>query len=339
MLSVQIIQPYNCITAKQIGMSNEPAKLSSPFSTGGGGHYFENNVQAVFVVLMLTGGAVPCIQILPIKQIKLQGKYAGYDTDDFIVFAESRDGRQKAKLLAQIKHSVSITENDQTFAEVIQAAWNDFQNPKIFDQATDKIALITGPLTAHDIDHARIILDWAKHSATAQEFLDKVKLGKFSAEPKREKLAAFRAQLKKANNGVDLLDDQFWQFLKSFHLLGFDLDVTSGVTMSLLNSHIAQFKCGDIAGTWSKVAKEVESFNKNAGTITLETISTEIKNAFSEHAPVSHMPTEFLDKIKAKEVIDFSKGETPDAVALASLLGSWNEKSDGDKEIIKRLVE
>lgn len=83
-------------------MSDEPAKLSNPFSTGGGGHNFENNVQAAFVILMLTGGVVPCLQPLPIKQIKLQGKYAGYDTDDFIVFAESRNGTQKAKLLAQI---------------------------------------------------------------------------------------------------------------------------------------------------------------------------------------------------------------------------------------------
>jgi len=111
------------------------------------------------------------------------------------------------------------------------------------------------------------------------------------------------------------------------------------MTMSLLNSHIAQFKCGDIAGTWAKVAKEVESFNKDAGTITLETISPEIRNSFSEHAPVSHMPAEFLEKTKTKEIIDLSKGKTPDAIALASLLGSWNEKSDGDKDIIKRLVE
>jgi len=91
-------------------MSDETSKLSNPFSTGGGGHNFENNVQAVFVVLMLTGGSIPCIPILPIIQIKLQGKYAGYETDDFIIFAGSKDGRQKAKLLAQIKHSVSITE-------------------------------------------------------------------------------------------------------------------------------------------------------------------------------------------------------------------------------------
>jgi hypothetical protein len=36
---------------------------------------------------MLTGCVVPCLQ-LPIKKIKLQGYYDGYNTDDFIAFVE-----------------------------------------------------------------------------------------------------------------------------------------------------------------------------------------------------------------------------------------------------------
>jgi hypothetical protein len=129
-------------------MSDEPAKLSNPFFTGGGGYNFENNVQSAFVVLMLSGGVVPCLPALPIKQIILQGKYAGYDTDDFIVFVESQDGKKKAKMLAQIKHSISFTENDSVFGEVMQSAWSDFHNNKIFDRETDAIALISGPLVA-----------------------------------------------------------------------------------------------------------------------------------------------------------------------------------------------
>src|ERR1051326_3569912 len=100
-------------------MSSELTKLSNPFSTGGGGNNFEHHVQSAFVVLMLTGGVVPCLQPWPIKKIKLQGKYAGYNTDDFIAFLENRNGGQKAKLLAQIKHSVGITASDETFANVM----------------------------------------------------------------------------------------------------------------------------------------------------------------------------------------------------------------------------
>lgn len=102
--------------------NREVKQLSNPFSTGAGGPRFENQVQTMFVLLMLTGGIVPCLPPFPIKKIKLQGRYDGYQTDDFIAFVEDETSEAKAKLLSQIKHSVNITENDPVFGEVIQAA-------------------------------------------------------------------------------------------------------------------------------------------------------------------------------------------------------------------------
>lgn len=102
--------------------------ISNPFSTGGGGVHFEAHVQASFVALMLTGGYVPCLPCGTINKIKLQGRFAGYQTDDLIVFVQDPSGGQ-CKLLGQVKHSVSITENDSTFAEVVRSAWQNFNNP------------------------------------------------------------------------------------------------------------------------------------------------------------------------------------------------------------------
>lgn len=79
---------------------------SNPFSTGGGGVNFETRVQAAFTVLMFTG---------TIQRIKLQGKYSGFNTDDFIVFVQHPETKAETKLLAQIKHAVSLTDNDQVF--------------------------------------------------------------------------------------------------------------------------------------------------------------------------------------------------------------------------------
>ena len=323
-------------------MSDEGTQLSNPFSTGGGGHNFENQVQAAFVVLMLTGGVVPCPQPWPIKKIKLQGRYEGFNTDDFIVFLENRSNGHKAQLLAQIKHSVSIADADATFGEVLRAAWLDFQNPELFDPKSDAIALITGPLSALDTENVRTILEWARHSASAQEFLDKVKLANFSSDAKRNKLQTFRAQLKKANQGVDVTDDEFWHFLRSFHLLGYDLDLKSGVTLSLLNSHIAQFNNGDLSGLWEKIANEVKFFDQNAGTITTETISPEISEAFRERVPVSKIPPELLKHAEwatLEEEPDYLHGDTANALMLATLLGSWDEKTEGDRKAIQKLVK
>ncbi|MFT3895628.1 MAG: hypothetical protein QM730_28740 [Anaerolineales bacterium] len=109
-------------------MRKKTKQLSNPFSTGGGGGHFEAHVQASFVALMLVGGVAPCLPNLPISKIKLQGKFAGYDTDDLIIYAEKPESNQQSKILGQIKHSIRITEKDSIFSDVIQAAWSDFNN-------------------------------------------------------------------------------------------------------------------------------------------------------------------------------------------------------------------
>ena len=320
-------------------IGDEGTQLSNSISTGGGGHNFENHVQAAFVVLMLSGGVVPCLPPWPVKEIKLQGRYAGYNTDDFIVITEERTGGRKAKLLAQIKHSLNITAKDPTFSKVIGAAWRDFQDPELFDPTHDSIALISGPLSAADIEHARPLLELARTTANAQEFLNKVNLIRFTSDEKRDKLEAFKTQLKKANNGVDISDEQLWLFLRSYHILGYDLDIRSGVTLSLLHSHIGQFSIDNVPALWASIANEIGYFNQNAGTITRYTLSEETRRIFSERLRAEKMPEEFLPPKPPPLPADYVGGKEGDALMFASLLGGWNDKSDGDKSAISRLIE
>ena len=243
----------------------EPTKhQSNPFSTGGGGGNFETRVQAAFTVIMLSGRVAPCQPSFKITNIKLQGRYAGFHTDDFIVYSQHPHSGQQAKLLAQIKHDISKTENDEIFAEVINAAWNDFIGDN-FNAGVDAIALITEPLSSSDINNVRPILEWARHSENEDEFIAKVNAPNFSSKAKRKKLEAFKIQLKKANNNryyrkldrvprhcyvlkwfpinfnTDISDFQLWNFLKIFHLIGYDLDVQTGSTYSLLHSLISLY--------------------------------------------------------------------------------------------------
>jgi hypothetical protein len=79
-------------------MNSDGKQLATPFSTGGGGSSFENQVQTAFVVLMLSGGIVPGLSPWPIKKIKLQGRNSGYKTDDLIAFVEEHGTGQTAKI-------------------------------------------------------------------------------------------------------------------------------------------------------------------------------------------------------------------------------------------------
>ncbi len=262
-------------------MNNLAKELSNPFSTGGGGGNFETRVQAAFVVLMLTGRLSPCLPPWPITKIKLQGRYADFNIDDFIVFASDIETGQEAKLLAQIKHTISITEGNDTFGEVIEAAWRDFNNSSLFTIGLDALALITGPLSANEINNTRSLLEWARHCDNQKEFLNKVNMANFSNDSKRAKLKAFQFHLKKANAGIDVSDEQLWRFLKSFYLIGYDIDTEDGSTISLIQSLIAQTSNENPNLLWARIVCVVQSYNQDAGTLSLENLSKDIRDAFN----------------------------------------------------------
>jgi len=318
-------------------MNSSGKQLSNPFSSGGGGGHFEAHVQASFVVLMLTGGFAPCLPNWPIRKIKLQGKFAGYDTDDLIIFVEDPGGDQKRKILGQIKHSISITENDKVFAEVIQAAWNDFNNDSLFSRGKDVIALITGPLSATDINDVRTILEWARHAENANEFFNKVELTHFSNERKQNKLQALRTNLTKANSGNPVSDEILFDFLKHFHLLGYDLDLKAGVTLSLLHSLIGQYSQENVQSLWAQLVDEVQSANKNAGTISSESLSEDLRTVFSQRI-YEVIPKELTSDQLPSATPDWNQLVYASDLAVTNLIGSWNENNEADLEVVCQLI-
>ena len=216
--------------------------INSPLATGGAGYHFENCILASFVVLMLSGGHAPCLPCYPIVKIKPQGRIDGFETDDLIVFVENPQTKEQRKLLCQVKHSIAITNSDTEFGEVIQAAWNDFNNSTIFTKNKDAIALITSLLSKTDIECVRYLLEQARATASADEFFRHIEQANFTSNTTRNKLQVIQHHLKTANNDIDVSQEETWHFLKHFHLLGYDLDTQSGVVLSLLHSHISQFQ-------------------------------------------------------------------------------------------------
>lgn len=324
---------------------NVGKELSNPFSTGSGGARFEANIQATYVTLMLSGGYAPCLPPWPIVEIKLQGAVAGYATDDLIVFVENSATKERRRLLGQVKHSIQITKKNKIFSEVIQAAWNDFNNEEVFTKGKDLIALITGPLSATDRDGVTQLLEQTRHTNGADEFFTQVNRAKFSSDVVRNKLEAFKEQLKAANGGYDVNDKSLYEFLRHFHLLGYDLAKRAGVVSSLLQSHISQFNREIADKIWFQILSEVQSFNQYAGTITVETLSEDLIAHF-EKPDVTYIPSGFAEE---KENGDTSMVATPAAtnwnnhpsaskLALAMLLGSWSESIEADLEVVSQLV-
>lgn len=297
---------------------------------------FETRVQSSFVVLMLTDGRTPCLSF-PIKKIKLQGKYAGYSTDDMIIFSKEKRGEKERKILGQIKHSLKISEGDTVFGEVIRAAWNDFKNTEIFTEGSDAIALISGPLSAADINDVHKILEQARLAEDTADFLKRMNLAKFTSKKQIKKLKVFRSHLKSANNNQDVSDDDLWRFLKSFYLLIYDLDKKEGVNHSFLLSLIGQFSKDNAQALWAQIINEVQFANQGAGTITVGTLPEELCSAFKRKA-VETIPAKYSMPSSVPTVADWSQFRYVSELAVSNLLGAWDESSTVDKVIVGKLA-
>jgi hypothetical protein len=312
-------------------------QLSNPYSTGGGGFHFEAHIQASFVTLMLTGGYAPCLPSWPIKEIKLQGKIDGFDTDDLIIIIENLETQEQRKIIGQVKHTICFTKGDKNLSEFIVGAWNDFNKPNIFSKGKDIIALFTGPISATDSINLQWLLNQAKTTLNFSEFFRNVEQANFSPYKCSEKLETLQYHLNKANNDIELTKEELFSFLKHFYLLGYDLGNEFGVVLSLLQSHISQFYSQNPQFIWSRIVDFVESKNQVAGKITLDNIPSDLVEVF-KIPTLFHIPEEFsIEKIES-ELIDWSKYKNAKELILATLIGSWDENSKSDIDIVQKIL-
>ncbi len=257
------------------------SEVANPFSTGGGGPFLEAKVQASFLLHLLIGGRVPCLPGGLVRSVRFQGKQAGYDTDDIVVEILS-DLEQKHRLLAQVKHHATITKSDSEFREALKGAWADFNKPDVFTQGRDVIALVTGPLSDQVIQHARPLLEWARTSATASEFIGKLNTARFSSDGKRNYLKVFREVLTDSAGGA-MTNESLWLFLKHFHLLSYDFDMPgSQHEASILTVlEMARNAAGalDPQTIWDGLICLAQEWNQTAGTFMASQMPDRLKAA------------------------------------------------------------
>lgn len=302
---------------------NQPKQLSNAFNTGGGGFNFEINVQAAFVALMLSGGSCPCLaHRWPIVEVGLQKSHRGYETDDAVVITRNDNTGEQCRLLVQVKHSISFTEKDPQMPDVIGAAWRDFNKPSHFDPKRDAIALVTGPISKTDSENVCRLLDVARGASDAVDFNLKILQSKTISDSQRKRLTIIRDHIANANGGTPPDDERLWKFLKSYYLIGFDLDLVTGVAISLIQSLIGATSPDDVEKVWLKIVEEVRYKNKDAGTLTRSSVSQPLQDCFK--------------KDEVKPVVTIAPSPIKETLAL-NLIGAWDESAEGDRTIVEAL--
>jgi hypothetical protein len=311
-------------------------RISSSWATGGFGVHFESDIQASFVILMLTGGYAPGLPSWPIIEIKLQAKDIGIGTDDFIITVKDNKTDDRRKMLGQIKSGISFNKS-KDLEEFFKAAWDDF-NGKDFVRGRDgdRIALITGPMSATDIKAMHFILDEARHTKDANEFFHKMELLNYRPSQSDKKLQLIRDYLDQAKR-TPVSNEELYSFLIQFLMFGYDMGSEVGVVKSLLCSHISQFNKQYPDMIWSHAVKTVETFNQSGGTITYENLPPDLRDEFKVRVP-AQIPTELLTQPSDQPPVDWNRHPQANALAVMNLVGSWNEKTEADSDIVGRIA-
>lgn len=246
------------------------SEKGSVFQKGGGGTNFEQNVQTAFLVTMLVGGDVPCLQSSRITEIALQATNRGYETDDLLVVAKSDEVEHR--ILIQIKHEIAFSAKNELCKEVFSAFWKDYNNTSVFNKDKDKLVVVKSGLTKSERNHLKPILNWAKTHSSAADFVSEVN----RIEAKKEQLYVFRSILKQANNNVELTDETLWEFLKCVDVLEYDFLNEGSVCKTYFLNLIKL--CKNSTSTlneediWNSLYSYVSSLNPNGGSVTLDSV-------------------------------------------------------------------
>ncbi|WP_310391793.1 hypothetical protein [Hymenobacter sp.] len=243
------------------------ADTSSVFSRGGGGGAFEGHVQAAFLTTLITQGRVPCIPAAEIEELAFQATRLGYATDDLFVRAKVSGGNEH-RMLLQLKYNLTLSASNDTFCEVISAFWVDYNNAALFNPALDKLVIVKSGLNEIERNHTKVLLNWAKHKTSSQDFFLEVN----RIQVKKERLQVFTDVLTAVNQGVALTDDEVWQFLRCVELLDYDFLQTGSVdeahVLSLLNLARSEDATSDARAIWNDLLAMASHLNLNGGSIT-----------------------------------------------------------------------
>lgn len=274
----------------------------SVFQKGGGGTNFEQSVQTAFLTTLIIRGNVPSVASSELTEVAFQVTNRGYQTDDLFAVAKSTNAQHR--LLIQVKHNISFTADNQTFKEVVNSFWKDYNNASIFDKANDKLIVVKSGLTKDERNHLKSLLNWATNHATESDFISEVN----RIKGKKNRLDVFREILKEVNNNIALSDRELWEFLKCVDVLEYDFlnegSIDKAYFLNLIKLSQNKNSTTTDKEIWDSIFSYVAILNKDGGSATLDSIKDK---DFFQHFDNAQLSPYFkaVEKLKSdsKEIL------------------------------------
>ncbi|WP_434047590.1 MULTISPECIES: nSTAND1 domain-containing NTPase [Sorangium] len=272
-------QPHASVSA-----ASTAALVSSPAATGGAGTFFEQHVNAYWLVQLLVRAIPPILHNCSVSEVHLQTENIGWHTDDFLIVGESGPGQQR-KLAGQVKRTFTVSATDDECKKAFQDFWADFTGAGHFNPATDRFALVTLRGTNTLLEHFAGLLGAARAAPDAAEFERRLGTRGFLNAQSIKHAKEIRTILS-ALEGRSVSVSELWPFLCVLHVLSLDLNTATHQTeasMKTLLAHTAGGADSVAAATdsWNALLREVADGMPTARRFRLEDLPESVRKRHS----------------------------------------------------------
>ena len=82
---------------------------------------------------------------------------------------------------------------------------------------------------------------------------------------------------------------------------------------------------------------KVQYANQNAGTLEIDKFPQDVRGAFKERATLT-IPVDFVTEVLLAIEVDLASIQYASELAIAVLLGAWNEASDNARQLLRHCL-
>ena len=193
--------------------------MTSPELTGGAGFTYEDAVAAQYLAAMVAGTTAAALEARVVQRVAQQQADFGEPLDDVIVDAASLADGTVMRLSLQVKRSLTISEANSDFRDVIQRSWQTLQKPD-FRKHVDRVGAVTGSVAEETSRAFATVCEWARASDTTAAFMQRFVDGGNASATHRAVVEAVRIVAQ--DRGAPLSDDQLYRLLSHLVLIRFD---------------------------------------------------------------------------------------------------------------------
>jgi len=251
---------------------------SNVYSQGGGGPLYEFEVDSAYFINFLIGGGVPGLNDSNIIEFRQQSGSLGYKTDDLLLKCLDINSIEHI-VLFQVKHNLTISENDDEFQKLLKEAWLDFKNASLFNYLRDRIYLIKSNLTLNEKNDLKQLLNWAKLKATFEDFQNE-----FLKINKKEKyFNLFKTVILQTDK--DVTDVDLFNFFKCFDILEYDFGNIASTSKAHFLTLIELAKSENASSAiqiWNDVLAFISNSDSNGGLFNPSNLPIEMTSLFNK---------------------------------------------------------